>query len=212
MIRRALLSALPALLAAPALHAQTSRGPGPAQAADLRRIENYFNTLTTLKARFLQLAQNGASAQGTAWIWRPGRMRFDYDPPEPLLLVASNGQFLHYDRELGQPSVVPVGSTPLGFLLRPNLQLSGDVTVTGQERSGGFLRVTLFRTDNAAEGRLTLVLAEEPTELRQWVVTDAQGRNTRVTLSQIETGGQFDRSLFEFNDPRFQELEMQRRR
>ncbi|UFN47034.1 outer membrane lipoprotein carrier protein LolA [Roseomonas sp. OT10] len=182
--------------------------PGP---AELRKIEAYFNGLTTLRARFLQLAQNGGTAQGTAYIWRPGRMRFDYDPPEPLLLIASDGQFYHFDRELSQPSIVPVSSTPLGFLLRRDLRLSGDVTVTGLERSGGFLRVTLHRTNSPAEGRLTLVFAEEPMELRQWLVVDAQGQQTRVTLSAIETGMRLDPRLFDFNDPRFPEWERERR-
>ena len=63
-----------------------------------------------------------------------------------------------------------------------------------------------------AEGTLTLVLAEQPMELRQWVVVDAQRHETRVTLSQIETGGRFDSSLFEFNDPQFLEKEQMRRR
>jgi outer membrane lipoprotein-sorting protein len=203
MRRRHLLSALPllplpavpALAQAPALSAQDR--------ADLQRVEAYLNAMTTLRARFIQIAQNGATAQGTAFISRPGRMRFDYDPPEPLLLIANAGQFMHYDKELRQPSIVPVGSTPVGILLRENIRLSGDVTVTGVQREQGLLRITLFRTGNPAEGRLTLVFASNPLELRQWLVVDGQGRTTRVTLSAIETGMRLDRALFDFNDPRF---------
>lgn len=204
MDRRPLLLAFPALLAARAARSQTNAR----DAADLRRAEAYLNALTTLRARFIQIAQNGATAQGTALIWRPGRMRFDYDAPEPLLLVANAGQFMHYDRELRQPSVVPVGSTPLSFLLRETIRLSGDVTVTRVEREQGFLRFTLHRTEAPAEGRLTLVFAEEPLELRQWLVVDAQGRTTRVTLSAIETGVRLNRAAFEFNDPRFMDNEV----
>ncbi|MBX6374967.1 MAG: outer membrane lipoprotein carrier protein LolA [Acetobacteraceae bacterium] len=178
--------------------------------ADIARVEAYLNRLTTLRARFLQIAQNGATAEGTAWIWRPGRMRFEYDPPEPLLLVASHGQFLLYDRELRQPSTVPVSQTPLAFLLRENLRLSGDITVTRVERGGGFLRVTLYRTAAPAEGRLTLVFQDDPVELRQWAVVDAQGHVTRVSLSRIETGVRIAPRIFEFNDPRFFETEPQR--
>ena len=208
MIRRTILLA-PVLLASPGL---AQRAPAPPAAgaalterdrADLARIEAYLNGLTTLRARFLQVAQNGASAEGTAWIWRPGRMRFEYDPPEPLLLVADAGQFLMYDRELRAPSTLLVSRTPLGILLRPQVRLAGDVTVAGMERSGGFLRVTLFRTAEPAEGRLTLVFNPDPLELRQWAVVDAQGRETRVTLSRIETGLRFPAGLFQFNDPRF---------
>jgi outer membrane lipoprotein-sorting protein len=151
----------------------------------------------------VQIAGNGASAQGTAVIWRPGRMRFDYDPPEPLLLIAMGGQFLHYDKELRQPSVVPVGQTPLGVLLRPQIAFSGDITVSGVVREAGFLRITLYRTAAASEGRLTLSFAEEPFELRAWSVVDSQGRTTRVSLSQIETGVRLASSAFEFNTPGF---------
>lgn len=206
MIRRSLLLA-PFALAAPA---RAQRAPAPPAAAlserdraDLARVEAYLNAMTTLRARFLQIAQTGAAAEGTAWISRPGRMRFEYDPPEPLLLVADAGQFLMYDRELRAPTTVPVGSTPLGILLRREVRLSGDVTVTAVERTGGFLRVTLFRTSEPAEGRLTLVFKPDPLELRQWAVVDPQRRETRVSLSRIETGMRLPAGLFQFNDPRF---------
>jgi outer membrane lipoprotein-sorting protein len=192
--------------ASPRAHPGRHAGaPAPAERdrADLARVEAYLNALTTLRARFLQIAQNGAAAEGTAWIWRPGRMRFEYDPPEPLLLVADGGQFLMYDRELRAPTTLLVSRTPLGILLRREVRLSGDVTVTGIERSGGFLRVTMFRTAEPNEGRLTLVFTPDPIELRQWAVTDAQRRETRVTLSRIETGLRFPAGLFQFNDPRF---------
>lgn len=206
MNRRSLLAA-PLFLASPAL-AQRA-GPPPAAAltardqADLARVEAYLNSITTLRARFLQIAQNGASAEGTAWIWRPGRMRFEYDPPEPLLLVAYAGQFLMYDRELRAPTTLLVRQTPLAILLRERVQLSGDVTVTGMERSNGFLRVTMYRTSEPGEGLLTLVFNPDPIELRQWAVVDSQRRETRVSLFRVETGLRFPAGLFQFNDPRF---------
>jgi outer membrane lipoprotein-sorting protein len=211
MSRRALMSLLPALLlpAAPPAQAQ---GPAPAvDRAVVQRVEAYLNAMRTLRARFLQIAQNGASAEGMAWISRPGRMRFDYDPPEPLLLVASGGQVMMLDRQLGQPSIVPAASTPLGLLLREPIRLSGDVTVTATERSGGLLRISIIRTDAPSEGRLTLVFAEQPMELRQWAVVDAQGRETRVTLTAIDTTQRPENRIFDFNAPGFLEAEGVRR-
>ena len=205
MRRRPLLSLPALLLAGPAL-AQTAPRPfSDRDRADIARAEAWLGRLTSLKARFLQIAQNGAAAEGTGWILRPGRMRFEYDPPDPLLLVAGYGQFFYFDRQLKQATVLPVGSTPLGILLRENLKLSGDITVSRVERGGGLLRITLFRTAAPAEGRLTLVFAEDPFELRQWAVVDAQGQETRVTLTQPEYGGRFPALLFDFNDPRFRE-------
>jgi len=204
MHRRTLLAAATlALPAAPALAQGSDR-------AALARVEAYFNTLTTLRARFLQADQRGGTAEGTAWIWRPSRMRFEYDAPEPTLLVAADGQFFHWDRELRQATVVPLSATPLGVLLRSPLRLEGDVTVAAIARSGGFLRVTIHRTGQQAEGNIELVLEEEPMALRQWVVTDAQARRTQVTLTQGVAGERFDPFLFAFNDPRFRE-ELERR-
>lgn len=198
MTRRDLLGAAALVFLVPAAaRAQTL------DRAALARVEAYLNALRVLRARFLQVAQNGASAQGTAWIWRPGRMRFDYDPPEPILLVASGGQVMMYDRELRQPTTVPASATPLGLLLRPEIRLSGDITVTETARRGGFLHVSLHRTNAAAEGRLTLTFQEEPMQLRQWTVLDAQGRETRVTLYELDTNVQPNARMFDFNDPRF---------
>ncbi|MBE9605869.1 outer membrane lipoprotein carrier protein LolA [Acetobacteraceae bacterium H6797] len=210
MLRRALTASM---LALPTLSPFMARAQTLSNADRnvISRVERYLNGLTTLQARFLQVAQNGGSAEGTAMIWRPGRMRFDYDPPVPLLLVADSGQFLHYDRELRQRSIVPVSSTPLGILLRSNIQLNGDVIVRDVERSAGFIRITMAMRGAESEGTLTLVLQDDPIELRQWVVVDQQRRETRVSLSAIQTGMSFDRSLFTFNDPRFMELEDQRR-
>jgi outer membrane lipoprotein-sorting protein len=202
MFRRALLAA-PLLLPIPALAQPRAAALSDRDRRDIAAVEAYLNRLTTLRARFLQIAQNGASAQGWAYISRPGRMRFDYDPPEPLLLVADGSQFLLYDRELKSPTTLPTGATPLGMLLRPEIRLSGDVTISRIQRDGGFLRVTLFRTNDPREGSLTLVFQPEPLELRQWAVLDAQGRETRVTLTQVETGMPLNARMFQFNHPQF---------
>ena len=218
MKRRPLLLLPPllaSLMAAPRVSAQPATAPsGVMSEADrsaLGQVEAYFNAMTTFRARFLQIAQGGGAAEGVALIWRPGRMRFEYDPPEPTLLIAADGQFFHYDKQLRQPTVVPLSSTPLSVLLRNPLRLSGDITVAGLERGDGLLRVTVHRTGQAAEGSIQLILEERPMLLRQWVVVDPQRRSTRVTLSQIQTGERFDPFLFAFNDPRFrEELEQQR--
>lgn len=202
MHRRTLL-AMPALLAAAPAAAQGTLTDRDRR--DVASAEAWLNDLRSLKARFLQIAQNGAAVEGTAWIVRPGRMRFEYDPPEPLLLVASYGQFFYFDRQLKQATTLPLSATPLGMLLRDEVKLSGDVTVSRVERGGGLLRITLFRTGKAAEGRLTLVFGDDPMELKQWAVVDAQGQETRVSLFQPEYGGRFPALLFDFNDPRFRE-------
>ncbi len=202
MHRRFLLGLLSLLLLAPGLHAQPGFQPTAQDRAGLARIETYLNNLKTLKARFLQVAPDGAISQGTAWLERPGRMRFQYDPPSPLLLVAGHGLVVFHDRSLNQTTNIPIGQTPLGILLSDNLKLSGDVTVTGMQRLPGQIQVSLVRTASPGDGTLTLIFADNPLALRQWTVLDAQHRETRVTLFNAETGGSFDPKLFEFIDPR----------
>src|SRR5919199_6450096 len=142
-MRRRSLLALP--LAAPLLTRGAAAQVAERDRADVARCEAWLNALASVKARFLQIAPGGAAAEGTAWIVRPGRMRFEYDPPEPLLLVASHSQFFYFDRQLKQATTLPLSSTPLGMLLRDDLRLSGDVTVSRVERGGGLLRISLFR-------------------------------------------------------------------
>ena len=175
----------------------------PQDQADLARIQAYLNGIRSLKARFMQIAPNGATSGGTVWLERPGRMRFQYDPPSPLLLVAGHGLVVFHDASLNQTSNIPLGQTPLGILLSDNIRLSGDVTVTGIQRLPNQLRITLLRTTAPGEGSLTLVFSENPLVLRQWTVLDAQRQSTTVTLYDVQPGGHFDPKLFEFVDPRF---------
>jgi outer membrane lipoprotein-sorting protein len=205
MKRRALL-ALGLLLPLAPLHAQPRQAALTAQdRADIARIEAYLNSLRTLRARFLQVAPDGAITEGNAWIERPGRMRFEYDPPSPLLLVAGNGGGLFYDKVLKQVTHFPLSSTPLGILLSDNLRLSGEVTISAIERLPGQIQVTLFRTRSPADGRITLVFADNPLSLRQWTITDPQERETSVSLFNVALGGRFDQKLFETADPRLLE-------
>ncbi len=165
--------------------------------ADIARVETYLNGLKSMKAHFLQVAGDGGVTQGTAWLQRPGRMRFQYDPPAPFLLIAAHGVLTFHDAALQQTSNIPLGRTPLGILLADHVVLSGAVSVTALQRLPGQLQLTLARTDSPGDGALTLIFADQPLALRQWTVVDAQRRETRVTLYDIQLGGSFDQQLFE---------------
>ncbi|HEY2619182.1 MAG TPA: outer membrane lipoprotein carrier protein LolA [Acetobacteraceae bacterium] len=190
------------LFAALPARAQPRFEPTPQDRTDLTRIETYLDGLRTLKAHFLQVAPNGAITQGTVWLERPGRMRFQYDPPSPLLLVAGHGLVVFHDSSLNQTSNILLSQTPLGILLADHVRLQGDVTVTAMQRLPGQIQVSLIRTASPGDGTLTLIFADTPLALRQWTVVDAQRQETRVTLYNVETGGQFDPKLFEVADPR----------
>ena len=205
MRRRALIAALPLVLT-PALAAAQPRPVPltPQDQADLQRIQAYLNGVRSLHARFLQVAPDGRTSEGQAWLVRPGRMRFQYDPPAPFLLVAGGGILTFYDSSLKQTSNIPLGSTPLSILLADQVNLaSGTLTVTDFRRLPGQIQVSLTRTASPQEGTLTLIFADPPLTLRQWAILDAQGKRTSVTLYDAQFGGTYDPGLFHFIDPRF---------
>jgi outer membrane lipoprotein-sorting protein len=171
-----------------------------AEQVDLTRVENYLNSMPSLKARFLQIGPDGQTTEGQAWLQRPGRMRFQYDPPSQLLLVAGHGMAIFHDQQLDQTSTIPLSSTPLGLLLADHIHLQGDVTVTRYSHPAGQIQLTLVRSAHPQDGSLSLFFADQPLTLRSWSVVDAQARETRVSLFKISPGGDFDQNLFTYHD------------
>ena len=173
-----------------------------AQASVVADVERYLNGIDTLEARFSQIAPNGELTTGKVYIQRPGRLRFDYDPPSQIRLVApGDWRLVFYDGSIEQVNVIPISQTPLGILLDSEIALDADVEVTGIERTGGEVALTLVRKDAADQGSVTLVFGEQPLALRRWSVIDAQGLATHILLEDVETGGALDPELFRWRDP-----------
>jgi outer membrane lipoprotein-sorting protein len=175
-----------------------------ADKVEVERAEAYLNGITTLKARFLQVSPNGTSVEGDAYLSRPGKLRLQYDPPSPLLVVADGSFLIVFDQQLGEPSWLPLNSTPAGVLVRANVKLNGgDVAVTRVSRLPGAIRVSLVQADEPGAGEITLVFSDRPYQLRQWQVKDAQNQITTVSLFEAQSGLSLDSKLFEFKDPKF---------
>ena len=172
-----------------------------ADRADVARVEAYLNGIRTLSSRFLQVSSSGGYSEGTFDLSRPGRLRIEYDPPVPILMVADGRQLVYYDRKLKQVSYMGLDSSPVGILLADTISLSKKITVTEIERSPGAIRVGLVKTEDPNAGRLTLVFADSPLQLRKWVVEDAQGATTTVSLLSPRTDVKLDPKLFRFEDP-----------
>ncbi len=175
----------------------------PGASEPIARVEAYLNSIDTLRSSFVQINPDGGQVTGEMYYARPDKMRLQYDPPSGVVIVADQWQMLFYDGRLKQESRLLTGQTPLGFLLSDEIELDGDVTVTGVEEAGGELRITLVRTDEPGQGSITLVFAEQPLELRRWTVVDAQGLPTHVVLDGIETGVALDDELFVFRNRQF---------
>ena len=168
-------------------------------AADLEqvaRVEAYLNGIGSLSARFQQFSSDGELALGSIYVRRPGRMRVEYDPPVSVILVADGMLVSYYDHELDQLNQLPLSASPAWFLLRDPIDLTKDVTVTGVRQGPGVLRVTMHQTDEPEAGAVTLVFSDQPLELRQWTLIDAQGREVRIGLHDVKMGGELANKLF----------------
>lgn len=199
------LLALALLLCLPVTAEAAKRQLSPRDIDDVQRAEAYLNGIGTLRARFLQVAPTGATAEGDAYLARPGRMRLDYDPPTQIQVIADGRFLIYYDKELEQTSYVGLDDTPAGILVRPEIRLdgSGDVAVTDVRRGEGVLAISMVQLRDPGAGEITLVFAERPFELKQWRVRDPQGQVTTVSLFQAQKDVRLDPKLFHFVDPNF---------
>ncbi|MGY0830141.1 LolA family protein [Azospirillum argentinense] len=165
------------------------------------QAESYLNGIGTLQSKFVQVAPNGHQTTGTFYLARPGRMRLEYDAPVKDFVVADGAFIFYWDGEMRQQSSAPIGSTLADFILRKNIRLSGDVTVTGVYQAPGLVEISLTETKDPGKGTLTLVFEDRPFQLRKWRVLDAQGLTTEVALMNPREGMQFDSKLFYFIEP-----------
>ena len=183
----ALLLVAPAVLPRPAVAQNTVNvAPGlrlsAADRADLQRIQDYFNAMTTVKSSFIQASSSGNIAQGMLWIKRPGRVRFEYAPPSPILITADGLWLTYQDNELEQTSRVPLATSAIGVIVDDSVMFDDDLTVEAIVRENNVLRVTVSRDTLLEQGKVTLTFQDRPFALKQWVVQDAQGVEVKVAL------------------------------
>lgn len=179
--------------------------PAAAQAATqaelVKKVEDYFRGLKTMKAGFIQTASDGAELTGQFYLSRPGRLRFDYDPPLEDFIVADGVFVYYYDGELKQQSNAPVGQTLGYYILRKNVSLTDELTVNGISEDGEFLEVSVTQTADPAAGALTMYFEKDPVALKKWSVVDAQGLVTKIELVDPVRDIRLKNSLFTYSDP-----------
>jgi outer membrane lipoprotein-sorting protein len=168
----------------------------PADRAEIAEIEHYLDSIRTMSAEFQQFDEQGRVATGRIYLARPGRMRVEYDPPTPYLLVASTGALVYYDPEVKQLTTLPLSSTPAAFLLKDHISLTKGVVVKSFEHGPGALRVEVADASDEGAGSVLMVFEDRPMALRQWTVTDAQGIKTQVVLTHTSFGVPLDPNLF----------------
>lgn len=167
-----------------------------ADKVDVARVEGYLNGLSTVKASFQQYTESEGLAFGRIYLRRPGRLRVEYDPPSEIILVADGLLLSYYDGELNHIEQVPLNLSPMWFLLREQVKLGGDVTVTQFKRIADNIQIGMVQSDEPDAGSVVLEFGDKPLELRQWTLTDSAGTQVRVGLYDTEFGVQLANELF----------------
>ena len=172
--------------------------PTLAEKLPLGQISNYLNGLKTVEAQITQINDDGSISTGKLFIKRPGKMRFEYNPPdETMVLVEANTVAIFDGKGNGGPEVYPLRRTPLSIILARNVDLNRVRMVTGHSFDGTATVVTAQDPENPEYGNIQLKFAGNPVELRQWIVNDANGGKTTVILGEQTTGGSISNRLFD---------------
>ena len=174
-------------------------------AEDLARVDAVNAYLTGLKSvhgRFTQSDPQGGQSAGSIWLKRPGKARFQYDPPADLLVVSDGYNVMINDRKLKTFDQYPLGATPLGLLLARQVRLDKGVVITAVTDTAHGFSITARDGRKAADGAIALQFTEAPLALTGWTVVDGQGQRTQVTLGVLEQAPDLDANLFILRDPR----------
>lgn len=164
--------------------------------ADLARIDASMNATNSFQGDFMQIAANGAVTTGKIWLQRPGKVRFEYDAPSPLLIVSDGVTLVQNDRQLETFDRVPLSATPLNYFLKENINLAEDTEVIGLQKPPGQWIVTARDGSGQQEGAIMLIFDSETLALQTWIISDDFGGATRVQLSNLQYNGRIDPRKF----------------
>ncbi len=168
---------------------------GESDDAVVQRFVDYLEQTTTLTGDFTQIAPSGAISTGQLYLRRPGFLRFEYDPPDPLLIVANGGMVYVYDDALETTDSYPLGKTPLKFLLSRKLNFD-ETTVVDVDRGVNNVAITLASKKDDTEGELTVIVKAPEMTLVRWIVRDLQNGITVVTIDNVIAGERLANRLF----------------
>lgn len=172
--------------------------PAVAEIIPLSALSDYLNGLTTVETDFTQVNSDGTISTGKIFIQRPGRVRFEYAPPDRSLVIAGAGQVGIFDAKSNQPPErYPLKQTPLNLILAADVNLGQADMVIGHREDGTSTRVLAQDPEYPEYGTIELVFTSDPVELRQWVITDDLGSQTTVILGELTKGGELKPSLFD---------------
>ena len=175
-----------------AAHAQTS--------ADIQKIENYLNSMTSMKADFVQMASNGSTSEGVLYISKPSKIRMEYAQPTDVLIVGNGDEVIFNDKELDQVTNIDYDDIPGTKILTGNIKIDGqNLKVTDFYKDSGSTTITLEYAKAKDMGPITLVFNNSPFELKQWKIIDPQSVEVTISLYDIVSPVDLKDDLFVFH-------------
>jgi outer membrane lipoprotein-sorting protein len=170
------------------------------QKAQAAKVSTYLSSLQTLVGNFVQVGPDGTKTKGDFYIQKPGKVRFEYDPPTPIDIIADGSSLVVRDRNLATQDVYPLSQTPLRYLLSDRIDLLKDTNVVGVSSDDMFISITIEEKQALiGTSRLMLMVGAKDGQLKQWTVTDPQGYDTTVAVYNLDAAKKVDPSLFKID-------------
>jgi len=176
----------------------------PEQRSIVERVNNYLSNMQVLSGKFVQVAPDGRRTQGEFYISKPGRVRFEYDDPSPIELIADGQSVVVRDRSLATQDVYPLSQTPLRFLLADHVDLMKDTSLVAVYADDVFITVVVEEKNTlVGTSRLMIMFSAKDMQLKQWTVTDPQGYDTTVAVYNLNTTQRPDPNMFKIDYTRY---------
>lgn len=181
--------------------AATPPAPAPALAQEnneeiIANVNGYFNKLTDLQGNFIQTDPDGKQKHGRFYFQRPGKMRFDYVSPSNLRVISDGRNLVIEDRDMNTSERYPLDVTPFKILLTDTVDLAKDAHISSVEHGESTVILTAEEKDNAGSGRIRLFFNEPEMSLKEWIITDPQGLDTRIEVSNLEQNKKVAENFF----------------
>ncbi|MBQ8660911.1 MAG: outer membrane lipoprotein carrier protein LolA [Alphaproteobacteria bacterium] len=177
-----------------------SSGAARAQNAEnIRKIEDYLNNIKSMEATFVQMASNGATAEGRLFIKKPNKIRMEYADPTNVLIVGDGDFIVYNDTELDQVTHINYDDIPASLILANDIKIDGQkIKISDFYQDAGSTSITLDYADKGDLGPITLVFSNSPMELKQWKIVDPQSVEVSVSLYDIKKDNDLSDKIFKF--------------
>jgi outer membrane lipoprotein-sorting protein len=189
---------------APPTSPSTTAGFNSAQRAQVDKVSAYLSSIQQLVGDFVQVGPDGSRVRGEFYIQKPGRVRFDYEPPSRIEIIADGQSVVVRDRKLATQDLYPLSQTPLRFLLSERIDLLKETNIVGVRADDTFVSITIEETQPlVGTSRLMMMVGAKDFKLKQWTITDPQGYDTTVAVSNLDNSKRPDPSLFKIDYTRY---------